>query len=267
MTVAGYVMATFTIPTGGAVVAATSNAGGPTNVTVPAGAYTLVTLCTEFASQLNTSRPITAGTWTVTLSYTGSSPTGRVTIAGSAGTVSITWTSTLLRDILGFDANLSAVTTSTGAGQARGLWLPDVSLVADGDLQQANYESDRRESRTPTGRVFSRNGSTIARHTGLEWSMVARNRIHITHETTGGVANQSYERFHLDAIDGTGHAWFTPGSKLAIMDHRSVVAGSAYGTIAWYGVGIPPLSTLRMSQGRWTGLWRVQWPEIVGELL
>jgi hypothetical protein len=106
------------VPTGGAAVSASNSGGGATTVTTPAASYYMTaaggvsSLIDTFESQLNTSRAPSSGAWTVAL---GSD--GRVSI-GCTGTTaipsfSIDWSSTVLRDVLGFQYAINYPTTAT----------------------------------------------------------------------------------------------------------------------------------------------------------
>ncbi len=260
MTFAGQIEAAIVVPTS-TTISVTSNSGGPTTVTIAAATYVGITaFCTYLQSALIAQRSVSGGTWTVAVS-TGASGTGKVTIAVTNGTYSITWSSTNLRDYLGFTAgNIAAQTTVTGASAARGLWIPDNPLAADSDIKQAPTETDTRACEGPTGLVTTLAGCDKYVLTGLIWDNVAINRIWIGEETT---PNQSYERFYRDCIRGNGHAWFTPGSAVKIYDHRGYYAGQGSSIVSWTPVNVPALSALKMSQGRWTGYWRVEWPRLV----
>jgi hypothetical protein len=102
-------MAQIVVPAG-VQVSATTNAGGPTTVNITAGTYaTLAAFLTQLQADLIAGRTVTAGTWTVSLS-TGAGATGKVTIAVTNGTFSLTWIvgggTNDLRDLLGFTANI-----------------------------------------------------------------------------------------------------------------------------------------------------------------
>lgn len=122
VTYAGRIEARCVVPTGGAAVSASNAGGGPTTCTVPAGSYFLTSagdvsgLIAELQTQLNASRPPSSGSWTVSLDTTG---TGRVTIACSEP-ASVSFTSTDLRDALGFAYNFDAPQTPTQLNLAMG---------------------------------------------------------------------------------------------------------------------------------------------------
>jgi hypothetical protein len=114
----GRIEAKMVVPTGGAAVSASNSGGGATTVTTPAASYYMTaaggvsSLIDTFESQLNTSRAPSSGAWTVAL---GSD--GRVSI-GCTGTTaipsfSLDWTSTVLRDVLGFTKNINYPTDAT----------------------------------------------------------------------------------------------------------------------------------------------------------
>jgi hypothetical protein len=113
-TFGGSIEAELTVPAS-VTVSATSNAGGPTVVAITPGTYaSLTALMDTITSDLNTQRPVTGGSWVVR-NATGASSGfyragGSVTlqIGVSAGTCSLTWTSTDLRDLVWFTSNIAS---------------------------------------------------------------------------------------------------------------------------------------------------------------
>ncbi len=107
------------------------NGGSPVAVTVLEGSSNGYLLSTDNGSTTALLRAITSGlesnasvhgSYTLALSNT----TGKVTIEGSGvSTFTITWTNTILRDVLGFTGNLSGALTYTGTEHAEYLWLPE----------------------------------------------------------------------------------------------------------------------------------------------
>jgi hypothetical protein len=121
-----------TIPTGGWAVSVTEVGGGGTvAVTVAAGNYFLTSttaLLSAFATALDDSA--LTGDYTVSIDDTADSATGKVTISATGITsFAIVWTSTTFRDALGFDGNISATLTSTGANQSPYIHLPSVKRM------------------------------------------------------------------------------------------------------------------------------------------
>ena len=260
MTFDGRIEARFTVPAS-TTISVTNNGGGPTTVTLTAGTYYLTTLVAHLQTILTAQRAPSAGAWSVTLS-TGSSGTGKVTIAMSAGTFSITWSSTTLRDLLGFDANISSEASSTGANQARGLWIPDCPPASDiPDHGQAPRVTDRHSTSGPTGIVISHTGNLKYRHPGWRYSHVERKRVWKGEEV---IVNQSWERFLEDVAWGQGLSWFDGSALCQVYDLNGALVGvranSGSGLAGWYLVGkginsIIPKPTDEAKQ--WNGRWRI----------
>lgn len=265
MTFDGRVEAAIVVPAGISMTVTTTAPASTLVVTVAAGTYSGMTaLCAYLKTALDAQKPLTAAVWTVTLS-TGASGTGKVTIAAGAGTYTIAWDDIELEALLGYTSAPTAVATSTGASQARGVWIPDCPLKADGDIKQAPTATDIRSTVGPTGYVYTKRGTQRYRHTGLTWSHVAINRVWKSEETT---TNQSYERFVEDCIEGTAvdlTSFFSVNSALQIYDHRGALAGTAKSVTAWKVTQPPNLSAVRMSLQDYTGLWSIIWPEIVSD--
>ena len=267
MTIDGRWEAAITVPAGVSI-SATNSGGGPTAVSITAGSYTGITaLCAHVATRLNAVR--TPANWTVSLS-TGASGTGQVSINYvGTGTYSITWTSTELRDILGFSANLSAVTqgvASVGPKQARGLWLPDCPFVAATDPRAALRQTDRRTVSNPSGVAFSHVGNAMFRIRELAYAMVPKARVlEGAAIAGGGLANSSLETFWNETQLGltSYSAWFSPASKCIVTDHTGLAIGS-YGSIAgWYVADPKELPDLvDFNVPNWTGAYRV----MIGDL-
>lgn len=253
---AGYVLANeITVPSATAI-AVTNNGGGPTTVTLTTGTYTIVSLCTMLQSVLTAQRAPSAGSWSVSVSTT----TGLVTIAMSSGTFTITWTSTDLRDLLGFAATITTQTTATGTSQAKGIWIPDCTLMSDIDIRHAPRDTKARASVSPTGVLSSARGPSSYSHTGLKWDHVAAARTWTLDETT---PNMSYETFLKDAQLNLGHSWFSYRGKVTIVDHRSVTAGTSLA--GWYVADLPELTTIRQTQPGFAGWLSINWPTIVSD--
>lgn len=257
---AGRVEAEFTVPDGEGI-SVTNNGGVGTVVGITAGSYYHETFAAALQGMLNTQRPGSGGAlWTVTCSTT----TGKYTIAMSAGTFSITWSSTALRDLLGYTVNIAGAAISTGPSQARGLWLPDCVFRCDIDARRAPMATDHRNTISPTGRVWGLKSTRMARHMNPRWSHVPGER---TWEASATTTNASYERFIKDTQLREGHAWFALSSKLRIYDHTGTACGADGPVAAWQVPSLPGLDTLRMAEGIENGLYyMIAWPEIVGAL-
>lgn len=264
MTYAGRVESRFTVPSSPATtIAVTNNGGGPTVVTIAPGNYWLTDFLAYVQTALTAQRAPSAGAWSVSLS-TGAAGTLQVTIAMSAGTFSITWTSTTLRDLLGFTADIATASSSTGAKQAKSVWGPDCPIDIDnGLLQAAPRVTDLRTSETPTGDVVGFVGNSKHVHRGVRWSHVPVTR---TWEAMATLANASWEQWLRDTQLGQGLSWFTPSSAIRIYAHDGTVVGSALGVngpaTGWKITGLHSIEPKRAVQG-WSGLWGIELPRIV----
>jgi hypothetical protein len=255
----GRIEAQFTI--GVETISVTTNAGGPTVVTITAGTYYMTSFLVALQAALIAQRSVTAGTWAVSWS-TGANATGKVTIAVTNGTYSIAWTSTTIRDLLGFTADVTAQTTSTGASQARGVWIPDRALWTRSTPSAAPRRTDKRGSQSPTGTVLSLIGNTRYQHDELRWVGVAKHRVWIGAETT---TNQSWERFMLDTQLGAGLSFFAVGAKVQIYDTYGVLVGiygnSGAGMAGWWMHGVDDINPQRTDEN-WDGAWTIEIPRL-----
>lgn len=254
------VEALITVPTGGAAVSATNSGGGPSTCTVAAGSYYLTaaggvsSLITVFQTALNTGRP---DDWTVTFSTT----TGRVTIDCADEPWALSWTSTTLRDALGFTGNIASTTSAqTGTNQAKGLWFPDCPLSLDGHPSMAPKATDLLSLVGPTGNRIGLVGNVMRRHANLVWSHVPLARYRAASEA---LTNASWETFLNDTQHGLGNAFFTPLSKVQIyydVAGTDTLVGADGSLSGWYfskdAVDAP------LSAAPWTGMFRIEIAEI-----
>lgn len=254
----GYVYAAITVPSG-VTISATSNAGGPTTVTITAGSYqSISTLRSQVATDLDSQRPITGGSWQA--GFTAGT-TGLVTLQTSnASSFSITWTSTDLRNILGFTADISSQTSVTASSQAKGYWQADCPLVVEtGVSRAAPRVTDAHQTESPNGLVITHVGNVKYRHRGLSWSHCPKHKIWIIEE---GTPNESLEQFMIDTQWGQGHSWFSPGAKLRVTTTDGYNLGHT--TVAgWYLKGARSMdSIVKRADPVWDGLWGVTWQEL-----
>jgi hypothetical protein len=222
------------------------------------------TALTNFANAINAS-------WSV--SYDSSGGTGRVSIGWtgySAPTWSLSWTSTTLRDVLGFASDISGVTTTqTGTAQSPMVWFPDAPLNCDDHPSMTPDETDLRGSESPTGVLLSLSGNTKYAHTNVRWPRSPVSRIR---EGSATYANASLEVFFRNCIAGTGSiSWFVPGNDLQIYWSNAGSdallgsdANSGLGVAGWRPAGIAKFSELtRPSQQGWVGQFDVRFPRLV----
>jgi hypothetical protein len=257
----GRLEALITIPTGGATVAITRAGVGPVDATVAAGTYyfTAAGGVSSIITALQTAMNAVSTGWTVTHSLTGSSATGRVTINTTGNPWSLTWTSTTLRDLLGFTGNIAGVSAAqTGTNQARGLWFPRAPLMLDGDPGMAPKESDLRTMQSPTGDVIGIVGNVRRVHKRLRWSHVPRDRYR---EVSASLDYASWEAFVDDTQIGEGLSFFAPAGKVQIYDHNGAQVGADASVSGWYMKGVRAVDS-RMAVENFTGYFGVEIPEI-----
>jgi len=259
MPYSGRAEALIVVPTGGAAVAATNGGGGPSTCTLAAGNYFLTAaggvsgLLAAFQTALNAGRP---SGWTVAMSTNGV-----VTINCSSTPYALTWTSTALRDLLGFAGNISSTSSpSIATKQAKGVWYPDCPLRLAGDPRMAPKQTDMVTLMSPTGNAVGLVSNVMRRHRGLVWSAVPAARFR---EASAALVNASWEMFVDDTQIGQGHAWFTPSSKVQIYylegSTDTVVgtdASSGAGVSGWF-LPIRGVESTLVNQG-WTGLHRIE---------
>ncbi len=251
MSKGGRLEAQMTVPVGGWAVSATNAAGGPTVVTVPAGSYYGSDLLTTFAAQLNASRP---PGWTVTASL-GEGGTGLVTINCSSTPWSITWTSTDLRNALGFTGNIVAVSSSqVGTSSLDGVWIPDCPM-ARRDTQYGNdIVSDRRDSISPDGSVFTLVGNTHLRHPPITWSHVSRARAQLPDRN-------SWYQWVVRTQLAASVSYFAPGSQFNL--YIDADANTLSNLSPLKAPGLVDTKGMEPSVAGWDGRWRITTPDLI----
>lgn len=259
MTYAGYIEAQLRIPVS-TTITATNNGGGPSVVSLTAGDYFISEYVAHLQTRLNAVLPGAAGaTWTVTLSYTGTAPTGLVTFAMSAGTFTVAFTTAAAGTAIGFSASATSA-APTGAASAHGIWFPDRPLNCDDDPRAAPMLTDLRETESPTGYGLAVVGNAKYVHPNFRWARVAQNRYR---DTDSGVT-PSWERFVKNTQLGQGHAWFSPRSRIRIADHTAALVGNEAGVTKWWARGINRV-TARKHDEAWTGAWLIEIPALVSD--
>jgi hypothetical protein len=231
-------------------VATFTDSGGATVVDVPAGNYYLVDLITAIDGDLGPA-------WTISVSD-GESGTGRCTINSTNTPWSITWTSTDLRNALGFTGNISSVSAAqTGTNHCQALWMPDVVKFSQyGDSANGSLVTDFRATKGPTGVLRGFFGNSYRVHDGIKWAGVSNNKAMSHHEV---LTNESFETFMLDAM--TGRKSYIPVSSYVRLYWDADVDGTyAVGRLDWRS-----RFDLAKVIETWTGLYIVELPPLVVE--
>lgn len=186
----------------------TGTTNGGATWTVAAGTYYLTTtnganspLTTTFKTALDTAiggPPVT----TITIDDNTDSGTGKTSIAFDGG-ANITWTSTDIRDYLGFTGNLSSGTLHVSTNHCRYLWLPNVGRTdtlapepTTGATDLGVRERDLTGSMSPSGYMVRLSYNTRYKDT-FKWAFVQGKKAFIADES---VTNESFEKFYEDVV-------------------------------------------------------------------
>lgn len=218
----------------------------------------IATVIANWAAAVNASWSVSLGT------------DGRISIGWTGYTTptwSLSWTDTTLRDVCGFTANISGVTTAqVSAKQADGIWYPDCPLNCERDPYQAPLVSDLRTSQSPTGVVLGLTGNTFYRHRNIRWTHVPRERVWESEVT---YANASWEHWFSTTQLGAGHSWFSVSSPVQIYWSNAGVdtllggaANSETGLSGWTITGLDSIEPAQ-SVEQWSGLFRIELPALV----
>lgn len=267
MTIGGRFEAFFTSASATATVDAGS---GAVVVTFAADTHTPTSYAAYIQMALTAQAPPAAGSWSVSLS-TGRTGTGLLTIARSTGSYSITWTSTALRDLLGFTADITSQTSVTASKQHCGLWLPDCPITLKGDPSRAHKQTDNRSTESPNGLVITVGGTKKYQHQDISYSHVVQSRVYEGAATT---TRASLEQWLDDTQFGDGHTWFSRGSAFqAYWDNNGtdtlLGADLNSGTgpeNGWaFSPAISDISEHVTRVGDWLGMLSVRFPRIVSK--
>jgi hypothetical protein len=201
----------------------------PYVITIPAGDYYLTTigdgsrsLVDEIEFQVQTM--VGAGTCTITVDDDTDTSEGQVTIAYTA-TFTLSWTSSYLRNLLGFSSTLTPAASSfQSTAHARTLWLPNCGRmnVLAPEASDGQLVADQTCVVAPSGAhaSFSFTGRYVDT---MNFAMVQGRKAWITHESR---SYESFEQFWLDvlqygytvrfhkdrATDGTYRTWYVKNS-------------------------------------------------------
>ena len=197
-----------------------------------------------------------ARTWTGSIA-SGESGTGYVTLTISAGANTTgTWTTTTLRDYLGWAANLSGAITYTSPSGCLGMWLPDCPISQPFPLADTgNVESDATVIMSPAGTTKTIVTTTRTRHPGIVWSHVTLARARQSQESSGV---RSFERFVRDCMIGSSSlAYFNPGGDIKAFPD----AGSGTATVYHPTTPAKVEDVMAPTTGDgWVGMYRCTWP-------
>ena len=209
----------------------TDSAGGPAAWTVTAGNYYQHELVSAFQTSVRAATGTIADNFTATISD-GEGGTGRVTLTNTATPWSLVFTTTALRDAIGFSANISNVSTAQTGTHARGLWLPGnpAKFSMYGDGAGGTIETDIRHLVSGTGVTTTLMGNKRRVHKNIAWTGVPNNRALAHFES---VTNESFESFFLDVATGRVSTYIPVGTYIRHVWDADVDGTYAVGRLLW----------------------------------
>jgi hypothetical protein len=220
----------------------------PFTVTVPAGTYSPTSLLVAFEAAIEAGSGANS-TWSASIA-SGEGGSGACTINTSPGTLEIVWTSTDLRDALGFVSDVATSNTVTSDYGVRGLWLPDCPLDSRyGSQDPGHTEGGPAQTVSPLGVIKTISRPTYVRLPPVRWSHVTAARARQAAES--GVP-RSYERFIREVVYGnaSGVSYFTPGGVVRLIWNANVP-----GTYTDYYPIAARSTALERTDPSWSGLY------------
>ena len=203
-------------------------------------------LATAFGTALSTA---TGDTVTVSISLT----TGLCTISSTAN-IAITWTSTDLRDLLGFAGNLSAATSHVGTKNVRGVWLSQAEgAFTYGNGDEGHIEMDLAVTESPRGDMKGIGWTSRTVLPAALWSHVPKASAKIYSETTVGASIEQW----LSYTQWGSLAYFDVLSSFRLI-WDAATAGT-YKTYRFYRGS----SALERVVREWNGIYIVQLDRLV----
>jgi len=196
-----------TVPTGGWAMSVTDSDGAAT-VTIPAGQYYWRSAgngSRSFLDEIDFQLDAKGGgvNYTVALDDASGTATGKLTLTPSTGTMAVTWTSTDLRDVMGFTGNLSAASSHQSPEQIEYLWLPNagpsqMSMPWPATTSQkfGMRRTDGTFAQAPSGSSVRLKYNTRF-YQEMQFTTLLGSKVAIPLES---VANESLEKFYATVI-------------------------------------------------------------------
>lgn len=249
------------VPTGGWAMSLTDALGGPTTVTLPAATYyhssaDSTGTYTSLEDALTTLTNAAMGrTWTWNIN-TSSPGTGMYdVVASGGGNISITWTDTELRDLLGWTGNLSGSIGYTAPEGAEALWRSDYYYQCESgaDGFEGWPETDKQDAENAAGYLYSVTGQTKYVNR-FRFPMEPRANVITAAEST---TNASFQTFVQQAIHGTA-PWGQSGGPIRI--YPDVDDDATY--TDYYVPGFQAWKPFKIRE-EWEGYWSCEFPRLV----
>jgi hypothetical protein len=234
---------------------ALTDSGGAATVTVAAGeksfwnqGVTDDTFLEEFEEDLEDAG---ADNYSVSMAA-GEDGTGKITITNDSGNnFQIVWTSTDLRNLLGFSATISGATTQTAPNQAQGIWIPNAPLDTEyGSDDDGWWESDARSSESSSGHIKTLY-TAKKQVNSLRWRGITQAKCRTLKE---GTTNESFETFWIDGI--LAEKVWANGAGGPIMLYWNAGDHTINCKYKIVGDSLTTLAPRKMRDG-WLGLWEI----------
>ena len=220
------------------------------DATIAAGTYSPTSLlaAVQVALEAGSAETYTVNWAATTLGLTEGG-NGQVKIVCSS-VFAITWTSTDLRDALGYTAGLAADGQYTSTYGVKGLWLPDCPYLSPyGSQDPGHTEGGPAQAVSPLGVTKTIVHPTRVKMPGLRWSHVSVARARQQAETG---APRSWERFVRETMFGAV-SYFRPGGAW-----RLYWNADSLGTSTDYYPIAPKSTAADAADTSWRGLYAVE---------
>jgi hypothetical protein len=259
----GKLEALITIPTGDLSFDVTETGGGGASATITLTAANTYYHSTAGSDTVDLAARLKAlldaglnGTYTVSTDSSDGG-TGKTTISVSGGGVSffdVTWTDTEIRDILGYQGDLSNGTSYTSGDHALGLWLPDCPHEQPFGVDDEGWdEYDSANTQSPDGTVVSTvYNRRVANQ--LTWQAITASRTRTVDEAT---TNEAYQTFYKQCLTAASTG-FTPGGPVRWYPDADVDGSSTE-----YRAALERRQAPNRLVQNWSGLYTIQSPRLV----
>ena len=218
------------------------------DATVAAGTYSPTTLAAAWLAALNAG---SAEVYTLLDSFSETpGDDGHIKISATGASLAITWTSTDLRDALGYTGNLSLAQSYDADYGMKGRWLPDCPYLSPyGSADPGHTEGGPTQTVSPLGVTKTIVRPTRVKMPGIRWSHVSAARARQAAETG---APRSFERFLRETMFGAV-SYFRPGGAWRFYwsaDNLAVYTD-------FYPVA-PKTTAMDAADAQWRGLYAVE---------
>lgn len=255
--------AQITVPAGGWSFEATDDLGGPTTVTLPAGTYyhsSAGSNANTLQEALDTATNAVMGrTWNWQFNSGDVSYAGTYYLTATGSSHVVTWTDNELRDLLGFDADLTGGDPYYYDRRAQGFWRSEYGWQSMCGIAGFDGfpETDKHDAENAAGYLYSVTGQT--KYISDLWFPMEPQENVIRAAETSASNHYSFQHFIEDTIHA-GKAPFSSGGPIRVYPDYSDV--STY--VTYYVPGFQDWTPDRLREDKmWDQYWRVGFPRLV----